>query len=158
MPYANISASLSPTDIIDINTAFALIKSKLTFLIQLTEEENHTLYKMGPDAKSYVDKTKDLAVTQPAFVPVFMTAAEFDKDHKLNSDLAPFYQQALGLTKGIEETMRGLGHEQMMFMKAYYKNGQEGNEQGIPGADVVLAELGPFYDRPDRPAEPPVNP
>lgn len=151
MPYANISALLTAADITDINTAFNTIYSKLTFLIQLTPEENQTLYKMGPDAKSYVDKTKNLTATYPAFIPAFLPVAEFDKDYRLYSDLAPFFQRASGLALGIEETMRGLGHEEMMFMKAYYKNGQEGEEQGIPGADVVVAELGPFYDRPDQP-------
>lgn len=151
MPYTNISAALIAADIATINAAFASIQGKLPFLIQLTEQENQDLYKMGPDAKSYVDKTKNLTVTQPAFVPQFMPVAEFNKDYQLFNDLAPLRQLAQNLAVGIEETQRGLGHEMMMFMKAYYNNGKEGNDQGIVGADVVLSELGPFYDRPDRP-------
>lgn len=47
MPYQNISAKLSPTDLEEIKAALATIEAKLPFLVHLTAEERRKLFKMG---------------------------------------------------------------------------------------------------------------
>jgi len=48
MPYKNISASLTETEINDLKAQVAAIRVKLPFLQTLTKDERIKFYKMGP--------------------------------------------------------------------------------------------------------------
>jgi len=154
MPYSNISAVLSPADVSGINGALTAIETALPFLINLTEEERKTIYKMGPDAKSYVDKTKNYTVSHPALIPPFASASEFVKDHDLWTALLPILARIKSLSEAIDDTMMGIGNEMMDFMTAYYSTAKEAAKRNVPGSGSVSGDLGEFFDRPDRPAAP----
>ena len=54
MPYHNISAELSNSDIAEIKDAIATIQQKMPFLVNLTAEERRRLYKMGDKSLGFV--------------------------------------------------------------------------------------------------------
>jgi hypothetical protein len=153
MSIPNINAELTDADVLAIKTALETIFAKLPFLVDISATENEELYKMGPDAKPYVDKTKNYTDTYPVFIPQFKSKDDFLSNHKLWEQLAIFFQQTNGLSKGLEETMRVIGSQMMFFMKGYYNTAKEGVDQGAVGAGIVVADLGEFYDRPDRPGD-----
>ena len=47
MPYHNISAELSNSDVAQIKDAIDTIQKKMPFLVNLTTEERRRLFKMG---------------------------------------------------------------------------------------------------------------
>lgn len=154
MPYSNISATLAPADAAAINTAIDTILEKMPFLISLTPKERKELYKMGPDAKSYIDKTKNYTVSHPSLIPGFASVDEFNKDYILWNLLSPILARVRSLEMGISDTMMGMGHEQMDFMTGYYSSAQEAAKRNVAGAGAVAADLGEFFDRPDQPDAP----
>lgn len=156
MPYSNISSELADAALAEIIEAFALINERLPFLINLTKEERQSLYKMGPDAKSYVDKTKDYTASNPNLIPGFASLPEFLKDYALYAKLATLIPKANALQEAISDTMIGLGSEQMDFMTSFYSSAQEAAKRNVAGANSAADDLGTFFDRPDQPDAPPV--
>jgi hypothetical protein len=63
MPYQNISASLSETDVQEIKAALETIEQKLPFLITLSTEERRKLFKM--DLKALLLSTIVLLLPNP---------------------------------------------------------------------------------------------
>ena len=61
MPYQNIDASLSESDLQEIREHLQAITTKLPFLVALTVDERRKLYKMGDKSLAFVTNSVNAA-------------------------------------------------------------------------------------------------
>ena len=87
MPYQNISAKLSPTDLQDIKTALTAIETKLPFLVHLSAEERRKLFKMGNKSLAFVSNSLTAAQSNPEILPASFNLDEFVSDYHLATAL-----------------------------------------------------------------------
>jgi hypothetical protein len=147
MPNSNISVVMTPAQIAAIATAITVIRSNLTFLLNLTKEERKTLSKMGDDGFSYVTKALDYAVNNTNIIPGALSLPEAQKDLKLANDLRSILQQINQLAEGIDDTIMQAGVEAKDFSDRFYDMAKSMSSTNTPGLDVIVDDLGTFYDK-----------
>ena len=71
MTFPNIDASVSAADLQAIKDAFANIKARLPFLVNLTNDERKSIVKTGSDSLTFVTKALSGAQANPNVFPGF---------------------------------------------------------------------------------------
>lgn len=79
MPYQNIDVTVSPADLQAVRDAFAVVLTKLPFLINLTTEERKSMAKLGPNSLSFVQNAQTAVVSKPGVFPSSFDVAGFQK-------------------------------------------------------------------------------
>jgi hypothetical protein len=137
-----VSAEIPATDLAEIKTCFGTIRSKLKFLISLTEEERKGGMKLGDRTLPFVEKTVDYSVTHPQFVANFIDINEWKKDYKLYKDLTGILSELRPLFQDIVDTASEVGIEALSPSLTYYGLAQEGAKKNVPGAKEIANDLG----------------
>lgn len=141
MPYQNISASLSDTDLAAILESLATLESKLPFLVSLTADERNKRVKLGDKSLAFVENCLAVATQNPDILPSSFSKAEFEKDilltRQLNKVLLPLQQAC----EKVADTQAVVGSEAMqaaLLVYEYAKSAQRYN----PGMKTVVEQLG----------------
>ena len=137
MPYSNISAVLSSADKTAIQSKIDGVKTLLTFLVNLTEDERKKLFKMGDKSVAFVQKALQAAQANPTVIPSTFNMAEFDKDVVLYSDLRDISNWLSSLIEGVNDTMLALGNESMREGVAVYNLLKEASKTNSALSDTV---------------------
>ena len=111
MLYSNISASLSETQVTQIETQIQAITASLDFLINLSPEERHTLRKMGDKLTSYVEDALEVAKANRGYLPSNVDLVEFEKDLILAKNLDKILIRLRPLVESIQDTATAAGNE-----------------------------------------------
>ena len=104
-----ISAILSDADRDAAKTAIATAKTKIPFLIALTEEQRQNSYKMGQKSVEYVKLNLRGAQNFPQYLLASFDSAEFAKDVNLISQLWEVRVVLASLLEGIDDTIMAAG-------------------------------------------------
>lgn len=154
MPYQNINATLSDADVQAIKDAFATIKQKLPFLVNLTPEERRAIVKAGPDSVSFIDNVATAVQNHPTAFPQTFNAPEFQNDVALFKDMTEICIIASSVFSQIDDTRLAVGGEAMKeamqgydYIKASAKN--------TPGLKPVVEQLGERFQKASRSKEAP---
>ncbi len=154
MPYANLSAILSPAELADLDAAFTTINTIFTNkLVNLTPEERGTLYKMRNTRASFAQRAMTYAKNNPSLVPSFANYAEAEKDYKYYLQLLEIAQLGNSLAESLNDTMMAVGTEVLQFCLIFYNNFEMASRQNIPGSTSMYQDLFTFFDLPPRPEQ-----
>lgn len=160
MPNDNkISASLSAQDMTDILAAFATIKAKLPFLINLTPKERRSQPTVGTERGGMMESFDMEMGQHPDLIPTFVDVPELDKDRALFSQLDTIRACAVEICEGVQDTQQVVGSDIYMAYLSFYSSVKQAAKRAVVGIDAVYQNLRRFFPRGSAPAPtPPPNP
>jgi hypothetical protein len=141
MPYQNIDATVSAADLQAIRDAFALIASKLPFLVSLTVEERRATFKAGSDSLSFLTNAAAAATAHPTIFPPSFDREGFLKDVELFAVLTEIGSQADSTSSRIDDTRLAVGGEAMQGGSLIYKYVNAASKT-TPGLKPIADQLG----------------
>ena len=153
-----ISASISAQDMTDIMAAFATIKAKLPFLINLTLEEKRRMPTIGTERGGMMETFDSEMNLHPDLIPTFVDQPELVIDRALFLQLDTLKACARELCEGIEDTQQVVGSDIYLAYLSFYNNVKQAAKRAIVGADSIFQNLRRFFERGPYKASPPANP
>jgi hypothetical protein len=141
MPYQNISATLSEEDKSAILSAIEIITSKLTFRVNLTNDEKMSLAKMGMGSIAFVEKALQYGKSTPAIVPPYTKIDELQRDFELARALMPINSALNQLSVSIADTTIAVGSEAMSAALSIYNTSREAAKANVPGVKAIYDDL-----------------
>jgi hypothetical protein len=146
MPYQNIDASVSATDLQAIKDAFAAIRAKLPFLVSLTVDERKATFKTGPDSLSFVQNALTGAQGNPLILPASYSVEAFQKDFYLLAVLTEIGTLVDSLASQVDDTRLAVGGETMQEGIQFY-NYVKAAAKTTPGLKPLADQLGERFQR-----------
>ena len=146
MPYQNIDATVSAADLQAVKDAFALIKQRLPFLVNLTNDERKTIVKTGSDSLTFVTKALSGAQANPDIFPGTFNQPAFQRDVDLFGVLTELATLAYQVYEQIDDTRMATGGESMrqaMQTYEYIKTAAKTE----PGLKALADELGERFKK-----------
>ena len=140
MPYQNIDASISAADLQAIKDAFATIREKLPFLVNLTPDERKTIFKTGPDSLSFVQNAFTATQSNPEILPGSFSVPAFQRDFDLFGVLTELKTLAHSVASQIDDTCLAVGGEAMSQAIQVY-NYVQAAEKTTPGLKPLADQL-----------------
>jgi hypothetical protein len=111
------------------------------YLISLTAEDRKETPKLGDKNLPFVNKTLDYSVTNPEFVPPYMSVPELRKDIDAVIQLNQLYRPLLQLADQLSDTIMLAGSEAYGATLAYYNSVKQAAKMNVPGAKLIYEEL-----------------
>jgi hypothetical protein len=142
-----ISASLTAQDMTDMMAAFAVIKAKLPFLINLTAAEKRRMPNISTERGGMVDTFTIEMGLHPDLVPTYVDTSELAKDAALLAQLETLRACANELCAGINDTHQAVGSDMYLAYLSFYNNVKQAAKRAVVGADAVFANLRRFFQR-----------
>lgn len=136
-----ISAALTAQDITDINAAIQTIRTKLPFLISISNQERREMAKLGDKSMGFDEKCAAYMASNPEFLPGFVVPAEVTKDRALRDLMMQFVPNLMTLCESVDDTVMVVNSELMMADLSYYQNVRQAAKRGRPGADTIYNDL-----------------
>jgi hypothetical protein len=149
MSYQNIDATLSTADLQAVKDAFATIRAKLPFLVNLTADERKSTFKAGPNSLSFVQNTLSAAEGYSQIIPPSFDVPAFKRDVELFALLTELTILAESLFSQIDDTRLAVGGEAMQQGSQVYKLAQAA-EDTVPGLKPVVAQLAERFQRANK--------
>lgn len=146
MPYQNIDAAVSAADLQAIKDAFALIVSKLPFLVSLTVEERRAIFKAGPDSLSFLTNAATAARDNPTIFPPSFDREGFLKDVALFGVLTEVGMESDSVSSRVDDTRLAVGGEAMQGGSQVYKYVNAASTT-TPGLKPLAEQLGERFKR-----------
>lgn len=111
MAIQNIDASVFAADLQAIKDAFATIKQKLPFLVNLTNDERKSIVKTGSDSLTFVTKALSGAQANPNIFPGSFDRTAFQRDVDLFAVLTELTTLVNQVAEQIDDTRMAVGGE-----------------------------------------------
>jgi hypothetical protein len=141
MPYQNISATLTDTDLQQIKDALAIVQDKLPFLITLTAEERRRLVKMGDKSLAFVSNSLTAARANRDILPASFDLDEFSRDYHLVASLTELMFSLRQLSEQVDDTLIAVGSEAMSSSLNVYDYVKMAAKKR-PGLKAIAEQLG----------------
>lgn len=154
MPYQNIDAAVSATDLQAIKDAFAIIVNKLPFLVSLTGAERKATFKAGPDSLSFLTNAATAVRETPNIFPASFDRDGFLKDVELFGILTEIANRADSISSQINDTRVAVGGEAMQAGALVYKYVTTASKV-TPGLKPLADQLGERFKKAGKKPEPP---
>lgn len=153
-----VSDTLSAQDKTDILTAFATIRTKMPFLINLTLEERRRMPGIGA-ARGGMSTTFQMEMgSHTDLVPSFVNMTEVSKDAALYADLDEIASAARELCDAIESTQQAVGNDLYRAYLSFYNNVAQAAKSGVAGISALYENLRRFFRRGGGDPAPPAAP
>jgi hypothetical protein len=110
-------------------------------LLQLSQEERQTLFKMGDKSLAFVEKAEELAKTNPQFCPSYFDAEALRIDLSDAVKLRPIVNRLQQIQRDVEDTMMVSGNEAITQALSFYSVVKHAAHDKISGALAVYTEL-----------------
>jgi hypothetical protein len=118
------------------------LKTELApFVITLTNEERMTVLKLGDKSVAFVNKVKDYAISNPEFVPPFLSVPDLVTDITAVDELTPILRGLEEITSNLDDTVMLSGSEAFVGALMYYNGVKLGDKTGIADAKLIYEEL-----------------
>ena len=138
----NISINLTPAEISTIKAAIQTIEATLRpHLVALDAKDKQGMPKMGDKSLAFVAKTLDYMKSNPEFTPIFLDAAEIDKDYTGFSVLNEFLRPLAQITDNIEDTAFLCGSDTYRGALNYYDSVKQAAKMNVPNAKAIFDDL-----------------
>jgi hypothetical protein len=142
----------------DIMAAFATIKAKLPFLINLSMEEKRRMPNIGTERGGMVDTFTIEMGLHPDLIPTYVDMPELAIDSALFTQLDTIKACANELCEGINDTHQAVGSDMYLAYLSFYNNVKQAAKRNVPGANTVLDNLKRFFPRGGGTPPPPPAP
>ena len=154
-----VSATISAQDKTDILAAFATIKAKLPFLINLTPDGRRSTPAIATE-RGGMNSTFPMEMTAHAdLVPSYVVMTEVNKDSALWDDLDELEACAKEICEGIADTKQAVGNDLLLAYLSFYNNVGQAAKRGVAGIQAVYDNLRRYFKRGgSTPTPPPANP
>ena len=146
MPNPNIDATLSAADLQAIKDAFAVVLSKLPFLISLTADDRKSIVKTGSNSLTFVSKASTTAQANPTIFPASFKTDAFQRDVDLFSALTELGSLADQVAAQIDDTRMAVGGEAMQQAMQTYEYVKTAAKT-TPGLRPVAEDLGERFKK-----------
>ncbi len=153
-----ISASITAQDMTDIMAAFATLKAKLPFLINLSMEDKRRMPNIGSERGGMVDTFSAEMALHPDLIPTFVDMPELAMDRALLTQLGTIRACADELCEGINDTHQAVGSDMYMAYLSFYSNVKQAAKRSVVGADAIYQTLRPYFQRGSTPTPTPPTP
>lgn len=111
----------------------------------LSKEENDALAKLGEKSEPFVDKGIEFALTNPRFVPDWISIPEAEKDFKVFTALRTIEILAAQLLGGVSSTRIVGGAESLAAINIFYGAVGQAHKDGVAAATPIYEELRKRY-------------
>lgn len=141
-----------------ITKAQELRTAALAFAETLTAADRQTIPTIGTERSAMVAKFDMHMAAHPEFVPSFVSMAEKNKD---SAAFGTAFEMLIPVKEVVDllvDTLHLLGADLLVAYLAFYGNVQLAAKNKVPGADVILADLKPFFRRGAGVPTPPPGP
>jgi hypothetical protein len=149
-----ISASIPAQDMTDIMAAFATIKAKLPFLINLSMEEKRRMPNIGTERGGMVETFTIEMDLHPDLIPTYVDMPELALDGALFSQLDIIKACANELCEGINDTHQAVGSDMYLAYLSFYNNVKQAAKRAVVGSDAIYQNLRRFFQRGSTPPPP----
>lgn len=151
MPATNyVSAELTPADQTAVLAAIATIRTKLPFLMDLSDDERASLVRFGPKSHAFVGSALQAAQANAQIIPAALDLAEFARDYALWQTIQPIAVQLTQLHELFDDTMAAIGSD--LYSEALAAYGYMKVAGSGPALDELKASLGVRFARRPKPA------
>lgn len=145
MPENRVSAELSEADRKAVLDAIETIRTKLSFLIDLSPEQRRSLPKMGDRSRAFVAKALAIARHNSDFLPRSFSVEEFERDVALAEALLPIMVSLTRLQEQVTDTYTEVGSEAYSASLVVYQYGRNsGDGQSL---EDLLDDMGQRFAR-----------
>jgi hypothetical protein len=134
----SISKELIEQVLKKIDEAIALLDG---YLHSLTPEDRQKLFKMGDKSLALVEKTSELASTNPQFMPSYFNLADLNLDLADAVNLRILSNRLRQFLNEIDDTMMLAGSEALTQSLSFYNSVKQATRDNVPGAQPVFDEL-----------------
>ena len=125
-----ISSALAAQDVTDILAAFATIRQKAPFLLNLTDEERAHLPHIGDKSGGALEATKAFVVQFPEALPVGFSIPEFNKDTALFGPMETVGMASANNNQLIQDTRLALRSDLLLQILDVYACAKANNRGG----------------------------
>ncbi|MDR1338862.1 MAG: hypothetical protein LBK58_02225 [Prevotellaceae bacterium] len=121
-----------------IDEAIAILHPNL---YSLTPDDRQRLLKMGDKSLAFVEKTGELAETNPQFAPSYFDLSEFKTDFADAVNLRTVANRLQQFSREVDDTAMLAGSEAFTQALSYYNSVKQAARDNIPGAQALFDEL-----------------
>jgi hypothetical protein len=136
-----ISISISADAITAIGKDIADIKTKLPGLINLTQDDRHSLPKMGDKTLAFVNKALEYAGQNPNILPQYFDLTEFAADVQAVKDLTSALVPVQQLEEEIDDTLLLCGSEAYTAALVFYNAVKSAAKANVPGMKAIFDDM-----------------
>ncbi|MDR1672987.1 MAG: hypothetical protein LBS09_05960 [Bacteroidales bacterium] len=139
----NINNQMIPDPVVQqtlekLNEAYDLIRP---YLHTLSNDERAATLKMGDKSLALVEKTVELATTNPELAPKYFNLEDLNIDLSDAVKLRTLLNRAQQITRDLDDTMMLAGHEAIAQSLSFYNSAKQAARDNVPGAQTVFNEL-----------------
>jgi hypothetical protein len=143
MDMENINNQDIPQSAIDqalekLNEGYGIIQP---YLHTLSNDDRSHLSKMGDKTLSLVEKTAELAVTNPRFCPSQFNLSDLNIDLNDTRKLTVLINRLQQIVREVEDTKMLAGHEAYVQTLSFYNTVKQAVHNKVEGAQAVFDEL-----------------
>ena len=136
-----VSAVLAAQAVTEILAAVSTIRSRMPFLLSLTEQQRHDLPKMGAQSQAVVEQALIFASQNPNALPANFNAVEFAKDGALLTPLQTVAQAISSLDEDTQDTLLALSNDLFVAFLDVYAFAKANNRSGNYDTFVNLVKV-----------------
>ncbi|MBD2102396.1 hypothetical protein [Leptolyngbya sp. FACHB-261] len=142
MPKNQISADLSDEDQQAAMAGLALVREKLSCLIDLTPAERKALSKVGDKTRFFIERAMQIAMQNPNALPRSFDIEEMRRDLELTEALYPLLIALTQLQELVSDTYRLASSEAYTAARTvYYHAKGHATSNDVNGLDTVLGQM-----------------
>ena len=151
-----VSAQLVGQTVTEILAAFATIKTKLPFLISLTDDERAHLPHIGDKSAEILNQTLNFVTQFPEALPANFNITEFQKDGALFHPLETVAMASAQNDQLIQDTRLALRSDLLLAILDVYAFAKANNRTGA--YDPYVNYMKAHFAKPRLPKPAPANP
>ena len=157
MPTNQLDIKFTAAQMTAIKDAAATVNTNFPFAVNLTKSERTSLPNIESERYPYVQRAIEIhAPNNPNLVSGFAgTLAEATTDWtfvKQCDELIPLFEVIL---EKLRDTRQLGGSEAYAFLREFYASAQRGAENNVPGADAIVDDIAPLFEKQGSQGQPP---
>lgn len=119
-----VSADLTEKDKRDIYEAIDVIRRKMSFARDFTDDEKANMMRLGKAGRNFVEKAQDLVERAPGILPRSFDVDEFKRDADLYQELGNMADELRKLTERVSDTEAAVGSDAFSASLIVYQSGK----------------------------------
>lgn len=153
MPFNKINTTLTPQQVIAIDTAIAVILANLPVKFNLTKEERTDLPNIADERYPYAQRGIEIhGPNNPPLVSGFAgSQAEATNDFVFYNQSETIIQKLNKVIEIVTDTQQVAGSEAYEWLRELYASAQRGAKNQVPGADSVVDDLKTLFEKQNAP-------
>ena len=140
-----IDAQITDETLAEIMAAFALIRSKMPFLISVSREQKKRILRLADGRLPFTEDALKFARDEVTLNPDPLLLTNAEEDLALFKSLSKIMHDIESLKEMVSDTSLVAGSEAYKMARMIYKKAEFNKSMGRPGSDTYYDELGKLY-------------